>query len=73
MTANEEYLTWPEMQVLLKQLDQACHSMDCDKIRELILSAPVGYNPQHEVKDMLWLLEPKPRLAEVVDLKRKVD
>lgn len=73
MTANEESLNWFEMHALLKQLDHACHSMDCEKVRELILSAPVGYNPQHEVKDMLWQLEPTARSAEIVDLKKKVD
>lgn len=70
MTAQEEYLSWAEMNLLLKQLDLACHAMDCEKIRELILEAPVGYNPQHEVKDMLWELEPESRSADVVDLKK---
>jgi len=73
MTAQEEHLTWQEMQTLLRQLDQACHAMDCERIRKLILSAPVGYNPQHEVKDMLWQLKPTARSAEIVDLKKKVD
>jgi FlaA1/EpsC-like NDP-sugar epimerase len=73
MTATEEYLEWPEMASLLKKFDHACHSMDCEKIRELILSAPVGYNPQHEVKDMLWALEPQARSAEVVDLPIRKD
>ncbi len=54
MTASEEYLEWSEMEVLLKRLDHACHSMDCNRVKELILSAPVGYDPQHGVKDMLW-------------------
>jgi hypothetical protein len=33
----------------------------------------VGYNPQHEVKDMLWALEPQARSAEVVDLPIRKD
>ncbi|MBP2834518.1 polysaccharide biosynthesis protein [Dickeya parazeae] len=43
MTAQEEKLSWQEMEVLLKQLDTACHQFDVESIKKILLEAPTNY------------------------------
>lgn len=66
MTALEEFLEWNTMKALLDHLDDACHRMDCRRINELILNAPVGFNPQHDIQDMLWGKRTEAKSAEIV-------
>ncbi|ENG6612411.1 polysaccharide biosynthesis protein, partial [Shigella sonnei] len=40
MTANEVMLPWQDLSLLLKELDQACHDFDHERIRSLLLQAP---------------------------------
>lgn len=54
MTADEESLPWPEMQRALILMNELCEEMDCEGIVQLLLKVPTGYNPQHEVCDLLW-------------------
>jgi len=54
MTADEEMLAWPDMQQALILMNELCEEMDCDGIIQLLLKVPTGYNPQHEVCDLLW-------------------
>lgn len=54
MTADEEFLPWPEMQRALILMNELCEEMDCEGIVQLLLKVPTGYNPQHEVCDLLW-------------------
>jgi len=54
MSANEEYLSWKDMNTALNSLDGFCHEMDCESIVQLLLRIPTGYNPQHAVCDLLW-------------------
>ncbi|TQV80304.1 polysaccharide biosynthesis protein [Aliikangiella coralliicola] len=54
MTANEELLPWGDMQRALILLNELCDGMDCDGIVQMLLKIPTGYNPQHEVCDLLW-------------------
>lgn len=44
MTAQEEKLSWQDMESLLKDLDMYCHDFDVNKIKEILLQAPTGYN-----------------------------
>ncbi|EKH1529072.1 polysaccharide biosynthesis protein, partial [Shigella sonnei] len=37
MTANEVMLPWQDLSLLLKELDQACHDFDHERIRSLLL------------------------------------
>ena len=53
MTADEESLPWPEMQLALILMNELCEEMDCEGIVQLLLNVPTGYNPQHEVCDLL--------------------
>ncbi|MEP1744178.1 MAG: nucleoside-diphosphate sugar epimerase/dehydratase [Kangiellaceae bacterium] len=54
MTADEEFLSWAEMQRALILMNELCEEMDCEGIVQLLLKVPTGYNPQHEVCDLLW-------------------
>jgi len=54
MTANEELLNWSDMQRALILLNELCEDMDCEGIVQLLHKVPTGYNPQHEVCDLLW-------------------
>ncbi|MGV2840601.1 polysaccharide biosynthesis protein, partial [Vibrio cyclitrophicus] len=45
MTAQESKLSWPEMQVLLNELDECCHDFNVECIRRILLDAPTGYTP----------------------------
>lgn len=54
MTAREVSLPWDEVDVLIKELDKACHTFDCERVRELLLSAPTGYQPNGANEDLVW-------------------
>ncbi len=54
MTANETYLSLAEYNVLLEKLDLACHNMDHERIRALLLDAPTGFNPRDGIGDLVW-------------------
>ncbi|EAA3353779.1 polysaccharide biosynthesis protein [Shigella sonnei] len=54
MTANEVMLPWQELSLLLKELDQACHDFDHERIRSLLLQAPAAFNPTDDICDLVW-------------------
>ncbi len=54
MTAHEVHLPLKEYELLLNDLDFACHSMDHENIRTLLLSAPTGFNPTDGIGDLVW-------------------
>ena len=54
MRAEEMSLSWAEVESLLRQLDQACHSYDCRKARNVLREAVDGYQVQGEIEDLLW-------------------
>ncbi|MDP2562124.1 nucleoside-diphosphate sugar epimerase/dehydratase [Psychrobium sp. 1_MG-2023] len=72
MTAQEVMLSWDELEPLLAQLDDACHNFEHERIRELLLSAPTGFNPTDGICDLVWQQKHKgeTRTAEIVDLKK---
>ena len=43
MTAQESKLDWPEMQILLNELDECCHDFNVECIKRILLEAPTGY------------------------------
>ncbi|MCA7014182.1 polysaccharide biosynthesis protein [Dickeya dadantii] len=45
MTAQEERLSWQEMEQLLHKLDKSCHDYDVGDIKTILLNAPTGYTP----------------------------
>lgn len=54
MTAHEVHLPLKEYELLLNDLDFACHSMEHENIRTLLLSAPTGFNPTDGIGDLVW-------------------
>lgn len=54
MTANESYLPWHELEIILKRLDSACHEFQHEAIRDILLSAPTGFNPTDGICDLVW-------------------
>ncbi|EPP5600043.1 polysaccharide biosynthesis protein [Vibrio parahaemolyticus] len=52
MTAHEVHLPLKEYELLLNDLDFACHSMDHENIRTLLLSAPTGF--KDGIGDLVW-------------------
>ena len=56
-TANEVFLKWPELNELLIKLSRACEHYDLATIRELMLSAPTGFNPTDGIGDLLYKVQ----------------
>ena len=54
MTADEDYLPWPQLEPLLLQLDSACHEFHHERVREILLAAPTGFVPTDGICDLVW-------------------
>lgn len=54
MRAEEYCLTWPETKAILDELDVACHEYACDRVRELLMTAPTGYTTDEALGDAVW-------------------
>lgn len=55
MKAREVSMSWTQLQVLLENIETAMDAGDILKLRELLSSAPLGYNPTSDIADCLWL------------------
>jgi len=54
MTAQEVFLPIDEYDTLIESLDFACHNLEHDTIRQLLLEAPTGFNPTDGIGDLVW-------------------
>ena len=54
MTAEEEYLPFEQLSNVLVELEQACKRADYMAIRQILLSAPTGFQPTTEIVDVLY-------------------
>jgi FlaA1/EpsC-like NDP-sugar epimerase len=54
MTAQEVFLPIDEYDMLLESLDFACHSLEHEVIRQLLLDAPTGFKPTDGIGDLVW-------------------
>ncbi|OUD08271.1 nucleoside-diphosphate sugar epimerase [Marivivens niveibacter] len=54
MTAHEKQLSKSELELLLDQLMLACKTFDVERLRDLIQSAPTGFNPSGDITDLIW-------------------
>ncbi|MBT1450710.1 polysaccharide biosynthesis protein [Glaciecola sp. XM2] len=54
LTANEAMLSWEDLSPILDRLDKACHNFDHEVIREILLTAPTGFNPTDGICDLVW-------------------
>jgi FlaA1/EpsC-like NDP-sugar epimerase len=67
MTALEIDLPWRALQILLDDLDHACHHFDHEKIRSLLLNASTGFAPSDGICELLWLEKNKDQFADTED------
>jgi FlaA1/EpsC-like NDP-sugar epimerase len=54
MTAHEIFLPIDEYDNLLESLDFACHNLEHETIRKLLLDAPTGFKPTDGIGDLVW-------------------
>ena len=54
MTAEEECLPFEQLSNVLVELEQACKRADYMAIRQILLSAPTGFQPTTEIVDVLY-------------------
>lgn len=55
MTASEVMLPWEKLEVIINELDDASHHFQHQKIRDLLMHAPLAYKPNDPIADMLFL------------------
>ncbi len=53
LRAEEEVLPWRKIERLLQEFEFASKANDADKVRELLLEAVTGFNPQCGVEDII--------------------
>jgi FlaA1/EpsC-like NDP-sugar epimerase len=62
MTAHEMMLSWEMLEPILDNLDLACHNFDHQTIRDILLRAPIGFNPSDGICDLVWLKRNKDKV-----------
>ena len=72
MTANEAYLSWAELEVILSKLDMACHEFNHELIRDILLKTPTGFNPTDGICDLVWKVKNEQQNAESVQREKIV-
>lgn len=55
MRAQEVKLPWDELVEVLNRLSSAIDSYDHAMIRDILLANVNGYNPQHEIRDLMFI------------------
>lgn len=55
MKAREISMDWDDLQALLAKLKDAMIEADIAQVRELLLSAPLGFYPSSDIADCLWV------------------
>ncbi len=55
MRAEECFLQWPKLEILLDALNQACHNFDYEAVRARLQEVVDGYKPQCDCVDPIWL------------------
>ncbi|MEX0447497.1 polysaccharide biosynthesis protein [Xenorhabdus sp. SGI246] len=53
MTANELYIEWTELNKLIQQLQLVCYERNLEAIREILINAPLEFQPKDEICDLL--------------------
>ncbi len=62
MRAEEDTLSWEQLEILIKRLDLACRQLNLEEIRLALMEAVDGFEPKEEAADPLWN-DPKPSFA----------
>lgn len=55
MMAQETWLSWSRLRPLLASLDDACHRFDHQRVRDILVNAPAGFEPTDGICDLVWL------------------
>lgn len=55
MRAEEVMLDWGELKPVIDEMREALDSFDYDAVRRLLLCTVNGYNPQHAIKDSMYI------------------
>ena len=50
LTANERFLCWPDVNVILNNINDAMRAEDTEKLRQILLDAPLAYNPEKKAE-----------------------
>tara|TARA_R100001143_G_scaffold136_2_gene373 strand:+ start:4133 stop:6091 length:1959 start_codon:yes stop_codon:yes gene_type:complete len=56
MRAEEDFLTWEELEPMLAELERACRMLDLQQIRQVLISAVDGFQPDDLHDDPLWVV-----------------
>jgi FlaA1/EpsC-like NDP-sugar epimerase len=54
MTADEEMIIWDRLKIIIDELEEAIDFGDHEKLRELLIKAVPGFEPQSEITDVLY-------------------
>lgn len=54
MRAEEVMLLWRELEPILQQMSTALDNYQYDEVRTLLLNTVNGYNPQHDIRDLIY-------------------
>jgi FlaA1/EpsC-like NDP-sugar epimerase len=54
MRAEEDFLPWRDLQLMLVELESACKRLDLETIRQLLIRAVDGFNPESLKDDLFW-------------------
>jgi len=57
MRAEEEAMKWPSVAEMLGEIERACETYDCPKVRTLLKQSVAGYSGQGDIVDLLWVGE----------------
>jgi len=57
LRAEEDVITWIELEKMLASLENATNSNDFEQVRGLLMQAVSGFAPQCGIKDILWVAE----------------
>jgi FlaA1/EpsC-like NDP-sugar epimerase len=66
MRAQETEIDWPFLEIMLKQLDEACDRMEHDTIRNQLMKMVREYRPNSPISDLLWLEQEPQELIETM-------
>jgi len=54
MRAEEVMLLWLDLQPILEQMSDALDEYEYEAVRSVLLNTVNGYNPQHEIRDLIY-------------------
>jgi FlaA1/EpsC-like NDP-sugar epimerase len=66
MRAQETEVAWPFLEIMLKQLDEACDRLEHDAIRTQLMKIVREYRPNSPISDLLWLEQAQPEATEAM-------